>query len=289
MFIGRNDGLLALSPDSKKVELLVSSRRTPAVNEIDPLWTGSTRIFPQADGRLGALNDDHGFIFDPNTSAWKLRALPLTGTNRYFSMTAAYTAPGGAEWLLTGPLDHRYLVGFGNDDGPAESLLMEETGIGVKSPPQEKLLQPVRWDWPQKYPMEHGCIVGDGKKLWVLSPRKTWLGMFGQEPVTYSDNRQATLFGFEPEFRTPLSVAIHFEEIELPKINGMPTDMLAPMTGGGMDIWERLRNHNGNWAFWLPTPEGLVFGAPNYSGHWLIPSAAVESRLQPQREALRKK
>jgi TolB-like protein len=120
LFVGRNDGLLTVQPDSKTVQLLVSSRREPPANEIDPLWTPQTRIYPQADGQLGALTEDRCFTFDPDTEHWTIRTMPLTGTNRHFSLSAAYTSLGGSQWLLTGPVAHRYLVGFWNDNRPAE-------------------------------------------------------------------------------------------------------------------------------------------------------------------------
>ena len=71
LFVGRGDGLLAMNLESGSVQVLVSSRRTPPANEIDPLWSGITRIFALADGRLGALAHDNFLVFDASAGRWK--------------------------------------------------------------------------------------------------------------------------------------------------------------------------------------------------------------------------
>jgi len=289
LFIGRSDGLLAVLPDSKQVQLLVSARRTPPANDLDPLWTSRAQIYPQADGGLGVLAEDHCFTFDPGSGNSLIRALPLTGTNKYFSLTADYVSVGGSQRLLTGPFDRRYLVGCWNNGRPVESLLMEETGISVKSPPAEKLLLPIRWDWPQNYPMEHSQIVAGDDQLWVLSPRKIGSVLRLTEPVAFNDDRTSTLFYFTPDSRQPLTAAIHFSTnglLEMPLVSGHVTDLLDPIMFGYMSIFQRLSYHVGNMAFWLRTPTGLVFGGRNYGGHWIITDADLERTFKPQRETL---
>ena len=283
LFVGRGDGLLAVELESKKVAVLVSARRTPAANEIDPLWTTHAKIFPQADGRLGVMAETGLIGFDPAAERWNIRPLPLKGTNMFFNMFAEYFSPSGAQRLLTGPFARRYLVGFWND-GPVESLLMEETGIRVNSPPSEKLLPPLHWDWPKNFSMEQSQITVEGKTLWALAPRQWEIGAAGKKSVEFSDARNATLFRFTPDARAPLAAAVRFPMDALPNppmMNGHPTDVLDSMNFGFMMIFQRFEQRVGNMAFWLRVPGGLVFGGPNYCGHWFIADAALQELLAP--------
>ena len=287
LFIGRNDGLQSVTPGSNKVEVLVSSRRTPAVNAIDPLWSERARIFGLADGKLGVLATEDFLTFDAATTAWMKFPLPLQGTNAFYGMTADYFSPAGAQRLLTGPFARRYLIGFWGDNN-IESLLMEETGVPLKPPKAEKLLPPPRWDWPRNYPLEHSQIVADEKhKLWVLAPRRLGTMTGNQEPVKFSDARDATLFCFTPDIREPLSVAVHFPMGEVESrlaINDQPVDAMEPNNFGNMMSFMRLQRIEGNMAFWLRTPNGLVFGGPKFGGHWFISDAVLEEAFAAEQK-----
>jgi hypothetical protein len=286
LFVGRADGLLAVNPETAQAQVLVSSRRTPPANEIDPLWTPDTKIFPLADGQLGALVAGDYLKFDPAAERWSILPLPLKEKKAVYNMTADYFSPEGPQRLLTGFHPRRYLIGFWNE-APAESLLMEETGIRNAPPAAEKLLPPLRWDWPKNYPMEHSQIVAEGKTLWALAPRRLGMGSPAPEPVKFSDARDATLLCFTPDRREPLSVAVRFPTNALPNlpiINGRPTDILEPSNFGFMMMFQRFQQHVGNMAFWFRVPGGLVFGGPKYAGHWFIADAEVEKTFAPQRE-----
>jgi hypothetical protein len=158
----------------------------------------------------------------------------------------------------------------------------EQTRFPATSPVVEKPLQPVRWDWPQNFPLEPANLFAEDKKLWVLCPRKVWnwFGPKGEEPIQFSDDRQATLFCFEPEFRQPLPLAIHFEN------NGQTLEPFQPPPNDPMRNWRRLMDHTGNTEFWMKTPEGLVFSTTSSCGHWLISSSVLEPKLQAQRDLL---
>ncbi len=291
LFVGRADGLLAVILESGNIQVLVSSRRTPPANEIDPLWSGITKIFALADGRLGALAQDNFLVFDASAGRWSVRPLPLQGKNRILSSAANYFSTAGAQRLLTGPNTRSYLVGFWND-GPAESLLMEETGMRFPTSAAERLLLPVRWNWPTNFSIDHSQLVVEGKTLWALAPRRLGMMMGNPEPVKFSDARDATLFCFTPEDREPLSVAVRFPTNGLPRLqimNGHPTDMLDPFNFNVMGFFQRLDPNAGNMAFWLRVPGGLVFGGPKYPGHWFIADAAMEREFAAQRERRRVK
>ena len=289
LFVSRRDGLLRVNPDTKAVAILVSSRRQPASNEIDPLWRDGLWIYGRSDGKLGVLSQDHSFDFDPATEQWNIRTLPLSGADNYFSMWRFYTSATGTQEFLTGPgVADRYLISYWNDNRPPESLLMESSPMfKQKDPANEQRLQPVRWDWPQDFPLEPSSIAVEDQKLWALCPRKLWqfTSLIAEEPVRFSDDRQATLFCFEAGSRRPLSVPIRFEDLDRAvvskgEINNQPVDPLSPDGGGYLSGFASIGRHIGNTTFWLKTPDGLVFGAPNYCGHWLIPSSALETMTQ---------
>jgi len=126
LFISRQDGLIAVQPDSKTVQVLVSSRRRPPVNDIDSQWPSGTLIYPLSGGKLGALPGDKCLTFDPATQAWKTRSLPSRGTNSSYAIRGGYTSLTGAQWLIGGVYTRQYFVGFWNDDGPFQSLLMQK-------------------------------------------------------------------------------------------------------------------------------------------------------------------
>jgi hypothetical protein len=283
--------LLAVEPDSKTNQLLVSARRTPPVTVVDSLWTPHTQIYPQDDGRLGVLTEDAGFAYDPIREQWTSHSSPLAKINKFYTLTADYISPGGAQRLFNRPLPEHfsYLLSFGNGDGPAQPLLFEESGVSKLPAATENQLLPVRWDWPQNYPMASSQIATDGTNLWILEPRKIYPSSAGLEPVSFADDRQATLFCFTSEFRQPSSMGIRLpvEGVgELPQVNGHAMEFWEPsMVGFALDLG-RLLQHVGNMAFWLRTPEGLVFGGPNFCGHWLITDAMLEQQLQAQSASL---
>jgi hypothetical protein len=295
LFVSRSDGLLRVNPETKTVAILVSSRRQPASNEIDPLWHDGIWIYGRPDGKLGVLSQDHCFDFDPATEQWNIRSLQLSGGNNYFSMWRFYTSAAGAQEFLTGPgVADRYLIGYWNDNRPPESLLMESSTIfKQKDPASEQRLQPVRWDWPKDFPLEPSSIAVEDQKLWALCPRKVWqfTSLDAEESVKFLDDRQATLFYFEAGSRQPLSAPIHFEDLDRAvvskgKINDQPVDSLSPDGGGYMPGLASIGRHIGNAMFWLKTPDGLVFGSPNYCGHWLIPNSALETMTQREGQSL---
>ena len=283
LLISRSDGLLSVQPNTKSVQLLVSTRRQPAVNAIDPLWDPGTLIYPQPDGRLGALTETHCFTFDPANEQWKMRAMPF-GTNRYPSLFAEFSSEAGSQRLLTGPVSHHYLVGFWNGDQPCESLLMEDVPFTSPFPVDEEVLKSVRWDWPREFSLEPSSIHAADKKLWILCPRKVSeiYHYVLKKPVQFSDDRDATVFYFEPEFRQALSMPVKFQR------NGANMDPLDPPLRYSFRVSQRWATHLGNFDAWMKTPSGLVFATTFIGGHWLVPNATLEPIFETQRRELRR-
>jgi hypothetical protein len=295
LLIGRNDGLLEVQQDSKQVRLLVSSRRQPAATEIDPLWASAVKLFPWSDGRLGMISGEHCLTLNGPGGQWTVRSITnliMNAAARCFYPGYRFASGNGAEWFLTGPVPHRYLVGFWADDGPAESLLAEPTGFGAGPRGHEPpALQAVRWDWPQSYPLESSCITAGDRQLWVLAPRKVYTQPGpAQEPVNFSDGRDATLFYFESTLRQPLTVPLHLEAERLAEVspgNGHAVPPQNPFVHSFMEIMQSRLSAEGNaGVFWLETPAGLVLGGPACCGHWLIPRTTLESRFKVQRQMM---
>ncbi len=278
LFISREDGLIAVQPDSKTVQVLVSSRRRPPANDIDSQWPSGTTIYSRADGKLGALAGDKCFTFDPATQTWKIRSLPARGTNSIYAIRGGYTSLGGAQCLIGGVYTRQYLVAFWNDDSPFQSLLMQK----VRTYSSIDRFESTRWDWPEEFPLEMSDVSSEDQNLEILCPRfisNSSLQLL--EPIKFSDNRQATLFRFEPESRQPLSAAIHFE------ITDQSKDPFTKLSGG-----ERTRYiqwyRRGNMDCWIKSPTGFIFTIPPTVGHWFIPNASLKSVFDAQRQELRK-
>ena len=294
LFIGRNEGLAEVDPMAKTQRLLVSSRRQPPANEIDPFWMPDAKLFRWADDRLGVLSGGRCFSLDVKSGRWFVRGggnLSFWVTNGLLSSGRWNVTGGGAQCFLPISAFQRDLAGFWNDDNPAQLLLINSDSVTNHLDRYSKTLQSPRWDWPRPYPLESSYFTGGDQTLWVLAPRKAhrMLALISEEPLKFSDSRDATLFCFEPAFRQPLAVAVQFEEdtaAEIPMMNGQVTGARNPLSYGFMDF-ARMNGPVNNGRFWLETPDGLVLASPGYSGHWLIPKSELESMFDSQRQKLR--
>ena len=270
LFLAREDGLMEV--ESNSVRLLVSARRQPPENDIDPLWNSQVRVHARADGTLACLSENACFDLDPAAGSWNIRPSPFGTNSNYFSFRFPMLSSGASLWLWSGPVQRLYVVGYWSGNSPAESLLMATRMSGGNLPRAEQRLQPARWDWPEGFSLEGAQIFAENKSLWVLCPRKEWqpYGPVYNEPVIFSDNRQATILHFGPESRRPSSLAVHLEN------NGRTAEPFNPNEGGFRTIFD-LRP--GGSFFWIKTAEGLVIGASGYPGHWLIPASVLKTKL----------
>ena len=315
LFIGMSDGLLEVQPETGQAKLLVSSRRKPAANEIDPLWEPAARLFALSNGFLGVISRNQCLTLHPGDGSWKMRNVPENLLPKAASGGGTWSTTGaGTTWFLNHlSLQHvqhyqrhkvnkglqryqhsrHYLLGFRNDDSPMDALMMKNGGVSPKQNPADvEKPVPTRWDWPQAFPLEPSIITLDEKRLWILCPRNAYFGMTPEVPVEFHDTRQATLFCFEPDVRQPVSLPIHFEENDLANLkdrNGKVRDVFDPEAGGFRNNMTRQFEHTASSdPFWMETPEGFVFGGPSYRGHWLIPRKQLESKLKEGRQVLLK-
>jgi hypothetical protein len=282
LYISRPDSLIAVQPDSKATEVVASSRRNPATSEMDAHWTSDMLIYAQSDGRLGALNLAGCYTFDPATGHWNTRLL-ANGTNQYNYITTKLTSEAGSQWYISGPFPRRYVVGFWNGSQPCESLLMESSPHFGKFPIDEELLKPVRWDWPQEYPLEASDITAEDQRLWILC-RRTPANAYNlvlNKPIQFKDNRTATLLYFDPAFRQAFTVGVKME-VTAPEMDPDGPKGLKYWVQQGID--QRWRTHIGNIDFWIKTPSDLVFATSFVPGHWLIPDATLKPIFEAQRK-----
>jgi len=269
LFIGRRDGLVTFQPDTGVVEVLASSRRQPALSPVDSVWDGYAMLYLRPDDKLGMLMRTRCATYAPDTHQWTLRELPPVGPLYRFR---GVTSPWGAQQLLAGPIPRKYLVGYWNDGQPVETLLREVAAISIAPPlTNETRLQPARWDWPQPFKLEPANFTADGNQLWVLTPRFFGMGYEAEEPVKFTDDRQATLFYYHPQSRQPQTAAIRFQDSGLP---GDSKQLRFPSVS-----WIEQFCQSGAPFYWFRTPAGLVLATPLSNGHWLVPEAFLQSQF----------
>ena len=270
LYLATGAGLLELEPESGAVQVLASSRRRPAVNELDSLWDSEARVFSRADDRLGVQAADRLFSFDPDGRAWS--SVVAFGGDRPFERYV-FCGSEGAEWLLCGFSSRRYLVAFWNDRAGPELLLEQHN---PREPKDGGAVIPAlknpRWDWPEPFRLDFPFYILDGQSLWMLHPRILPWGAGGNpdsEPVSFQDKRQATLLNFSTGRRESQGLGLVFRK------DGRPIDLFD----------QRHMRWMGGFAVQepkcLPTDQGLVIASSEFAGHWLITKATLQSRLAP--------
>jgi len=123
LYLSTGTGLLELDPESGEVQVLVSSRRRPAAQELDELWDASARLFARSDGHLGLHVTNHLFDFDPAGRMWSgVEALP--GPIPY--TRSLFFSGEGVFWLLgSGHHQVRQLLVYWSGK-PTSELLLEK-------------------------------------------------------------------------------------------------------------------------------------------------------------------
>jgi hypothetical protein len=283
LYLFTGDSLLKIAPDSHVVQILASARRQPPANEIDPLLNSSSPELFRVSEKPGLfrVNEQLGlsigtniFAFAPANQKWqRLSALPTRGpleSDKYFS-------DAGVEVQFWGFSSRPRLVGIWLDSTKPELLLNQHIPREQTNAVLDQLLGAPTWDWPDPYQLDAAAICAEGKSLWLLHPLK-FQSFFGgwEQPVTFQDDRLATLLRFERGSRQSLSVPIRFEK------DGQPTD---PFDYKNLPV---TKPESTAMPLWLVTPQGLVVIAGNLSGHWFISKAELEKRFEIQRAARKK-
>ncbi len=280
-FVATKESLMELAADLRSAELVASSRRNPAKHELDALWAHRRGLVGGVNGRIGLLVTNRLWVFNPANGG-------LTGSPDFPIPRARFVLAGfswDAGWLVsvTGqPMITRRLLGFSEGAPGFESMLQQRGEFQGRRLGAALVKQgpPPKWDWPEEFPFEHALITVEAKAVWALNPRivsyEAIIPREPEEPVTFSDDRHATLFRLEPENRRPLALRVRFEP------NGKITNpFIAPERENAQFAWL-----GQNQRTWLPTPEGLVLAVPKAAGHWLIPRAILETKLSAQRQLL---
>lgn len=287
IYLATSTALLEVEPDTQAVQILASSRRQPALNSVDSNWDAEARIYARTDGKMGALVASRFMSYDPASRAWT-QGSQLTKRGFGFFSSRNFSFSGdGAEAIFPAAPSTWFLLGYWNGCATYDSLLEDHKPSPWKvDPALTKPFEPARWDWPSHFELGSSRILADGQALWILAPRhvETMLNI-ATEPVAFSDNRNATLFRFEPQFHAPLAVGVTFEA------HGPVEDPFNPKQGGFGSDWFRYISSlcpMDHTVPWLQTSIGLVYGVPALTGHWLVPQARLQERLAVLRANHRK-
>lgn len=276
-FVVTKESLLELAADLRSAEVVASSRRNPAKHELDSLWAHRRVLFGGFNGQIGLVVTNRLWLFNPANGELTSRpnlSIPEACVLAGFSWDAG--------WLvsLTGQsMASRQLLAFSEGAPGFESMLQQWSDYQGRRLGAAVVKQspPPKWDWPDEFPFDHALITVEPKALWALNPRRFSNDPFAwrepEELVTFSDDRHATLFRWEPEHRRPLTLRVRFEP------NGQKIDPFI--------AWEAGFGRFGSEQTWLSTPEGLVLAVPKAIGHWLMPRAILETKLAAHRQLLR--
>jgi hypothetical protein len=275
LVLGTGESLLEFDPATAAVQVIASSRRRPAVSPLDDL-RGFQLLYPRATNTLGLFAQKRLFAYSFGSQTPSEITLPLSAHPPSRYRLRRFLCGADALLLEMGADISARLFAVWSDSVPPELLIQMPVRVrtrGPNQPPPEKPseLTP-RWDWPESYPLETVVASTEKKSLWVLTPRIAQADYIGIElSMTFEDNRNATLFRFEPASRQPLTIPLRFEK------DGQSFESLAllprPFTGFRADL-----------AFFLETPDGLFVVSRFLAGHWLVPQSTLASRLEAWRQ-----
>jgi hypothetical protein len=272
LYLSTADSLLEIAPGSGTVQILASSRRQPAVNELDSLLKDGAHEIFRADGQLGLAIGNQMFVFMRTNRTW--------GRLPKLSIKADWTEQTywdrGALVIANGYRFQR-LFGIAFNANAPELLFERIDNSGPANRPGKPEPGKPRWDWPAAFYLDASSLVTDGKNVWILRARKIPPYFMGtEETVGFQDNRQATLLHFEPGIRQVLMVPILFEK------DGQPADPFdEKQFGFGAP-------RHPPQPYWIPTEKGFIVSCPNLMGHWLIPWTELEKRFAILRVAAQK-
>jgi hypothetical protein len=272
LYLANDSSVIEASPATLATRILGSARRQPPANDLDVLLNSTTYLYARSDGNLGVMGSNRFLAFVPASHEWQAQSQISAAALRGFRIPFFVQ---DAVLLRTEDFSgKRRLLALWNDQHEMDPLLEEfHPRPGMALPERrDSAPEPTRWDWPSAFDLNAGCFLTKGKALWVLTPRKVWrfMGSGFDEPVKFSDARQATLFYFEPGSRLPVAVPVSFAPSLIE-----PFDPIR----GGFATHQADRRRAGEFPFWLDTPAGLIFSEPTLGGHWLIARDALESRI----------
>ena len=288
LYLATREGFLEFNPTNNVIQVLASGRRRPAETELDERWTADARwmtparLFRWPDGTPSVQISNMVFLPKTGSAEWIKRELPLG--QRSLQVTPFFSDQG-LELLLEEHFGRDRIIAL-RDNGLKHQLLLEhpkprqfqDGGNNVKL---DKALGPAKWTWPIAFQLGYEAALVDGDGLWHWQPRKTSFlkGPPAKEPITYPDDRGATLLRFEPGRMDPLPVAIRFER------DGKPVDPFAWIENDGVGRWQQSRLMPATPYFFC-IPQGLIVANWQAPGHWFIPRQRLDARLKHLREKL---
>lgn len=278
IYLANPDAILELNPDTQAVQILASSRRRPAVNELDKIG-GIGGLSRQSDGKLVLFAGQHFFTFSPANDTWT-EVLDLSNKTNWFLNDISISDKGLLYEETYFPRDTR-LFAWWNGESGSELLLDSPWYTNMQLYSSAQFADgPPQWDWPSSYSLPVSTVMAEGKALWVLHPNKARRMMSSHYQIlNFDDNRNATAIRFEPGFRQAMPVPIRFEK------DGHPIDPFNEISIRYPTPGEPIDNPVLQ-PFALDSDQGIVVVSQGLTGDWLIPRKALESRLQILRKML---
>ncbi len=281
VYLANAESLLEVDPETHAIQMLASSRRRPPANEVDSMWGPQAGVFAAWSNKLGVLTTNDLYLFDPAGRVWEKVAVPEHPPRS----RSSWFAPGQVwqlcSWGFQSPGARRHLVEFSANHTRPELLLEQVAGKNPPDSAAEGLSQDQpRWSWPEPFRLDFPSFVPEKECLWSLQPRKfRWSFAYPpEEPVRFADDRNATLFRFEPDIRQAFSMPLRFER------NGKVIDPFDLRVGGpppnpaGPTIPQ-----------WLVTDKGVMVGCSDQAGHWLISKSVLDRRWEALRKSARER
>ncbi len=273
VYFANADVLLEINPDTKAIQTLASSRRSP-VNELDPVWNTDNQVMTDWGGRLGVETTKGLFVADAEKRHWDKIERP---TNMFSTFPARFPAKGSLGILTVAPapgISRSRMVEVSTKHALPELLLEQVDPANPNAGGKVFANEKPRWQWPDPFALEVASFALQDENLWSVQPRKFhfWMNPFqSYEPVIFKDDRNATLLRFAPGIPGPMTVPLRFEKA------GQPFDPFVRSTPGSAPRgWSPFRP---SVAEWLVTEQGVVvIGLDEEPGHWLVPGAEIEKR-----------
>jgi TolB-like protein len=280
ILLATGESLLEYNPTNQAVQVLASSRRRPAENELDSLWSPQVRMFAWPDDLPGLQLANAVFVQVRDSRQWQRTELPL---GRHNTRLVPVSSDQGLKLLVNEFGGHERIVAF-RQHGRQQVLLLEKEKAqqwGGRRSTWAQALGAARWQWPKQFDLEYASLLAEGDVLWNWQPRQIerFPPVSTPETVVYPDDRRATLLRFEPGRKDPLPLAIRFEK------EGQPHDPFDPKQNSPMGFSPNFMDGPPTPHF-LSIPEGLIVVNWAVPGHWIVPRARLDAKLREIREKL---
>ncbi|MEW6303287.1 MAG: hypothetical protein AB1705_07445 [Verrucomicrobiota bacterium] len=250
IYLASPDRILEFDAAAERFKILASTRRRPALNELDRRdYLGSARMHAADNGQVFALLHNGAlldvFSFDPKRNQWQPEKPVSSGIR---------TSVGNT-FLDYDPTFHRSEVRATTNVIKMFTLLHEQ---------DEEM---PKWPFPESFPVfrttlrNHGIVNAgqsvyktmtfDGTNLWILH------SVTNQQPATSSGDADAILWYFDERWDLPFVFPLRFS----PRLKGTFSSFIQEVV-------------------LFPTPKGLI--VQHLKDIWLVPQDELARRMDEE-------